>query len=185
MQARIHSITPYSVVNGPGNRSVVHFQGCTLNCPGCFNKDTHDLSIGRSMTVEEIIIEIPSDVDGVTISGGEPFLQQQFLLELVKNLKDRNHTIVIFSGFYLHEIKKMKTGIQVLDYIDALIDGRFEENQLADDGLHGSDNQNIHLFTDLYKEIDFDHRDTEIWLDENGNIQITGFPSIDFLNKIK
>jgi anaerobic ribonucleoside-triphosphate reductase activating protein len=137
------------------------------------------------MSVEDILKNIPENVDGVTISGGEPFLQTNFLLSLVRALREKNYSIVVFSGFYLREIKTMPQGTKVLEHIDALIDGRFEESAIAESGLHGSSNQTIHLFTDLFTEKDFEPRDTEIWIDENGEIRMTGFPTESLLEKIK
>lgn len=181
----IHAITPQSTVNGPGTRFVIHFQGCTLQCPGCFNPDTHSLSAGQQLTVSDIIKQIPPDISGVTISGGEPFLQPKFLLELVQQLRLSDYSIAIFSGFYLKEIEKMTLGLHILAQIDALIDGRFDETAMATMGLHGSNNQTIHLFTSRYTENDFSLRSTEIWIDAAGNIQITGFPTKNLLDQIK
>lgn len=181
----IHSIIPSSMVNGPYERTVVHFQGCTLNCPGCFNKDTHAMNIGRYMSAAEIMSNIPSHIKHVTISGGEPFLQAEGLHSLVTLLREKDYGIIVFSGFYLHEIMKMPYGEKILANIDVLIDGRFVKEELAVDGLRGSNNQTIHIFTNRYSPIELMNRNTEILIDTNGNIQITGFPSSFLLQVLK
>jgi anaerobic ribonucleoside-triphosphate reductase activating protein len=182
---RIHALNEYSLVNGPGVRSVIHFQGCKFACPGCFNPETHSMSGGFEITVDEVINKIPTDIDGVTISGGEPFLQQEALLELVKRIRTLGHSIVIFSGFYMYEIQNLKHGPEILKYVDALIDGRFDQSVMSVDGLHGSDNQTIHLLTDRYSKEDFVKREVEFTFDMDGNVRITGFPSMDLLQEIQ
>lgn len=181
----IHAITPMSVANGPGSRFVVHFQGCTLQCPGCFNPSTHAMEAGQQLSVVDIIRQIPPEINGVTISGGEPFLQTRFLLELTTQLRLLGYSIVVFSGFYISEIKKMTVGSNILAQIDTLVDGRFDDTAMATMGLHGSNNQTIHLLTDRYTIDDFTMRNTEIWIDPSGVIQITGFPNKSLLSKIK
>lgn len=176
---RIHSFTPSTFVNGPGNRAMIHFQGCTLACPGCFNTSTHSKDGGEEVSVSDLISRIPHSVDGVTISGGEPFLQQEGLLELVVELRNRFDSIVVFSGFYLHEIQKTRLGQKILDYIDVLIDGRFEIDRIAEDGLRGSSNQKIHLLTGRHTPEEFQGRNVEITVDLEGKLILTGFPTSD------
>ena len=65
------------------------------------------------MSVEDILNSIPPDIDGITISGGEPFLQADFLLALVGELRKQDCSIVVFSGFYLSEIKKITNGLDI------------------------------------------------------------------------
>ncbi|PAD72870.1 4Fe-4S single cluster domain-containing protein [Paenibacillus campinasensis] len=173
---RIHSFTPSTFVNGPGNRAMIHTQGCTLACPGCFNNSTHSKDGGKEVSVPDLIQRIPADVDGVTISGGEPFLQPEDLLELVTELRERVDSIVVFSGFYLREIQKMPLGQKILGQIDVLIDGRFEIENIAQNGVRGSENQTIHLLTERHCREEFEERNVEIIIDNEGKLIMTGFP---------
>lgn len=182
--AYIHEITKQSKVNGPFNRTVIHFQGCTLNCPGCFNTSTHPMKNGIQHTVESLLKEIPKEQEHITISGGEPFLQASFLLDFVKACRENNYKIVVFSGFYKHEIEKMQEGKEVLKYIDVLIDGRFEENKQTND-LKGSNNQTVHLLTDVYTAKQFQKHQVEILIGPNGELRMTGFPTGNLINSIK
>ena len=75
---RIAGVTPCSLVNGDGVRYVVFLQGCAHHCPGCQNPDTWDFDGGQETRVEWLadIIRQQKYVDGITISGGDPFYQQ-------------------------------------------------------------------------------------------------------------
>jgi len=104
--AKIHSIDSFSTVDGPGIRFVIFMQGCHLKCKYCQNRDTWDISGGKYYSLNEIFDRImqyknyliPSG-GGVTISGGEPLLQANFLIELFQKLKQENiHTCIDTSG---------------------------------------------------------------------------------------
>lgn len=172
----VHSVIASSMVNGPYERTVIHLQGCTLDCPGCFNPDTHPLKHGMTMSVDQVIAAIPSGRRDVTISGGEPFLQAKELLELVSRLRQASIGILIFSGFYKHEIEKMQFGLAILAQIDVLVDGRYELTHPAQDGLRGSENQTIWNLSTRYPTRLLAARQTELLIDSQGNVQITGFP---------
>ena len=105
---RIHSVESFGTVDGPGIRFVVFMQGCALKCKYCHNRDTWDTSLGKEMSVNELLEEILRYEDyffrsggGVTISGGEPLLQLDFLIELFRKLKNHNiHTAIDTSGMF-------------------------------------------------------------------------------------
>ncbi|GAA4840321.1 4Fe-4S single cluster domain-containing protein [Paenibacillus vulneris] len=180
----IHGIHRYSYVNGPGKRCVIHFQGCTLDCPGCFNPDSHPLDGGTRMTLETVLECIPQDIEGVTISGGEPFLQQEGLLELVKYIRSRHLSVVLFTGFTMKELRQMPLATDILQHVDVLIDGRFDESVPSSELTAGSYNQTIHLLSERYILEDFKARQVEITLNSDGTIQMTGFPSDSLLKSI-
>lgn len=105
MLGRIHSYESFGTVDGPGIRFVVFMQGCPMRCLYCHNPDTWDGKGGRSVTAEEVFSEARKYKSyfgangGVTVSGGEPLLQTEFLIELFKLLKaDGIHTCVDTSG---------------------------------------------------------------------------------------
>ena len=105
---RIHSFESLGAVDGPGIRFVVFMQGCNLKCKYCQNRDTWDINMGKKYTVEEVINKImryknyivQSD-GGVTLSGGEPLLQQDFVIALFEKLKKYNiSTCLDTSGMF-------------------------------------------------------------------------------------
>src|SRR5512142_2285205 len=88
---RVHSFLESSRSNGPGNRAVLWVQGCSLGCPGCFNPETHPTDPAELIPVDELVKRIQKlspDLEGLTISGGEPLQQRravQALLEQVRS----------------------------------------------------------------------------------------------------
>lgn len=106
MIGKIHSTESFGTVDGPGIRFVIFMQGCTLKCKYCHNRDTWDVNSGTKITVQELLKQIQnykSYMDnsggGVTVSGGEPLLQAEFVTELFKELKNMGiHTALDTAG---------------------------------------------------------------------------------------
>lgn len=147
---KIASVINDSIVDGPGIRMTVFFQGCNHQCVGCFNKETWDFNGGHYCDVEDIYkVAMKSPLlDGITLSGGDPFYQIKGALELVKLFENTNLNIMAYTGFTyeeLLEISKNNGDLQAfLPKIDILVDGRFDINK-KDIGLRyrGSSNQRI------------------------------------------
>ena len=168
----IHSIHT-SKLNGPGKRLVIWTQGCTKACKNCFNPNTWKFE-GLNISPIDIIKEI-RDVDGVTISGGDP-LEQEDILDLLIPLYELNLSkgIILFSGFTIDEINNSSLR-ECLNYIDVLIDGRYIDELRISNNFKGSENQNIIYFSDKIKPEELEI-DQEI---EIGDGYISGFPYID------
>ena len=106
MLGKIHSIESFGTVDGPGIRFVIFMQGCSLKCKYCHNRDTWKINSGTSISVSELLKQIQnykSYMDnsggGVTVSGGEPLLQAEFVTELFKELKNMGiHTALDTAG---------------------------------------------------------------------------------------
>ena len=93
MTGKIHSTESFGTVDGPGIRFVVFMQGCPLRCKYCHNPDTWNVSGGFDMTADEIIKEYKKNASfytkgGITVTGGEPLLQIDFLTELFSLAKE-------------------------------------------------------------------------------------------------
>ena len=102
MNLRVAGIVEDSIVDGPGFRFTVFVQGCSHHCEGCHNPQTHDPGGGKELSTEEIIREMRSNplTDGLTLSGGEPFAQPEFTLQLLHMAKEAGiHTAVETSGY--------------------------------------------------------------------------------------
>lgn len=105
---RIHSFETLGTVDGPGLRFVVFMQGCHLRCKYCHNRDTWNTCAGQAISLDELVNKIEKYINyfkasggGVTISGGEPLLQIDFLISLFKKLKALNiHTAIDTSGMF-------------------------------------------------------------------------------------
>lgn len=148
MKLRVAGVVRESVVDGPGIRYVVFTQGCKHNCPGCHNPETHDLNGGYEVDTDELAEDIKRNVflNGVTFSGGEPFLQAGALSDLAEKVKEQNLNIVSYSGFTFEELLKVGDSNQkkLLGMIDVLIDGKFKISE-RDISLkfRGSRNQRV------------------------------------------
>jgi len=153
MKCLIHAFERTSRANGPGLRAVIWFQGCSLGCPGCFNPATHDPRGGYESDTESLAAEIlamSDQVEGVSISGGEPFQQPAALLDLLIRLADSPLSRLVFTGYTLPEINRLPLGPQILRHLDVLIARRYSPAHLSGHGLLGSPNQQIHLLTGRY-----------------------------------
>lgn len=170
-----------SKVNGPGNRFVLWTQGCSKGCSECFNPETWSTNIFKEYSPKQISELIKDfEVDGVTISGGDPLEQEDELLELLFLLKEIKlpKGIILFTGFSRNEIRENPIRESCLRYIDVLIDGRYEKNLKVDFSLRGSSNQEFYFFSNKISstELVFD-QEIEISSLE-GDIMMTGFPNI-------
>lgn len=141
-------------VLGPGKRIGIWVAGCNKNCLGCISPELKNEMNGRKMSTQEIIkvINLIGVIpDGITISGGEPFLHPDSLLSLVMELKKITDDILIFTGFAYEELCKDVFSLKVLENISVLIDGRYIQNLNDGIGLRGSSNQRIMCFRNAEK----------------------------------
>lgn len=139
-----------SVVDGEGIRAVIWTQGCSHNCPGCHNPETHDFNSGYLVDIENIKEQIKglSFHTGITLSGGDPLMQVEPCLEIAKYSKELGLDIWCYTGFTFEELllaSKSKPIIKdFLNTIDVLVDGRFKlEEKSYDVIFRGSKNQRI------------------------------------------
>ncbi|WP_214826362.1 anaerobic ribonucleoside-triphosphate reductase activating protein [Exiguobacterium algae] len=144
---RVLSIVDESVVDGPGVRTVVFTAGCPHRCPGCHNPTSWNPNGGVEKSIQELSHHIAHvGWEGVTISGGEPFLQKEELAMLVQECKKQGKNVWVYTGYTLQQLENMEdTHVQyVLDHADVLVDGRFEQS-LKDLSLRfrGSSNQRV------------------------------------------
>lgn len=150
---------PVSVL-GHGRRIGIWLQGCSIRCPSCCSLDTWEFEQDRGMDVALLVDwcrEVSGDfLDGVTISGGEPFDQPEALLALLMALDlwrddDRGRfDILLYSGYSERRVRRDFT--EHLRHIDAVVAGPFKENAGGEKRYCGSDNQRILLFSPLAEE---------------------------------
>lgn len=104
MQGRIHSLESFGTVDGPGVRFVVFVQGCPMRCAYCHNPDTWEMNAGTLMEPSEIIAQYERNSSfyrggGLTVTGGEPLMQLDFLIELFTLAREKSiHTCLDTSG---------------------------------------------------------------------------------------
>lgn len=176
---RMHHFEPRSRVNGPGMRSVLWLQGCTLNCPGCFNPQTHSQHAGSPVSVDELLARIlaqNSQIEGITVSGGEPFQQAASLSILLHAVKQATTlSVVLFTGFSWTEVNCFSEADKILANVDVLLAGRYQANRRVASGLLGSSNKTVHFLSSRYRQADLDQvPETEIVIQSNGDIRVSG-----------
>jgi anaerobic ribonucleoside-triphosphate reductase activating protein len=178
MQMRLHAFEPFSRANGPGLRAVVWFQGCSLQCSGCFNPATHDPNAGRAADTDKLvesILTLRDPIEGVSISGGEPFEQPEALLALADGIKERDLSVLVFSGFTFDRIHDLPFSVEILRNVDVLIAGPYMQSLHSGRGLIGSLNQKIHFLTGRYSPLDFASLPgREMILHKDGSITLSG-----------
>lgn len=158
---------------------MIWLQGCSLRCPGCFNPRTHSRSPNRLIRPEDLVTVIKADaveIEGLTISGGEPLEQPDGLCRLLDGVRnDTSLSVILFSGLEMEEIGAMPLGSDILRGIDVLIAGRFVQARRLSRGLRGSSNQRIHLLTDRYSLSQIEETPVaEVIVDPEGRLTLSG-----------
>ncbi len=157
---KIHSFQSMGAVDGPGIRCVVFMQGCPLRCVYCHNPDTHEFDAGETYTAQEMcqkILRFKSYIKngGVTVSGGEPLMQAEFVTELFTLLKENGiHTALDTSG--IGDLQKAKELLEVTDLVLADVKFLSDENYKK---YAGAEFDKVKEFLDLTKEIG-----TPLWI---------------------
>jgi len=183
MELNLMGLTPNTTVNGPGNRFLIHFQGCNLVCPNCFNPESWSFKAKKLISVESLADTIlNSKTDGISISGGEPFLQPEGLLHLLEYLHRDGSPfqkgVLIFTGFYEHELKKIPEYEKILKFTDVIISGRYNfELRVYGSMLSSSNQKFIWGGKGLIKEEELMNQDFEIIIESDG-LKLTGFPNL-------
>ena len=191
-----------SDMDGPGKRTVFHFAGCSIRCPGCVNKHYWDRSAGEAMhpklAAGRAILDETATAHldrGVTIYGGEPFDQPKrefytFLRDLqyfaaVGTLKEG---VIVYTGYTLESIQDKVWFKRIIQFglIDVLIDGPYVDD-LNDNTLDmkGSANQRMHFLTNRLSPMDFDVREASVTISPFGIVTLRGFPDADTLEAVE
>lgn len=143
-------LQPDSIVDGEGIRTVIWTQGCSHHCLGCHNPETHDIEGGALVDLEEVyeIIDSLEGQDGITFSGGDPFMQSKACSEIAKYARKKGYTIWAYTGYTFEQLLRLsKTRLEIMDFlkeIDILVDGKFELSKKSYNTLfRGSSNQRI------------------------------------------
>lgn len=147
---RIAGFVEESIVDGPGFRIVIFFQGCAHHCYGCHNPETWDFEGGKEVSFDLIkkIIDDNPYADGITLSGGDPLYQIDASTEIAEYAKSKGLDVILYTGFLFEEVLEMTKANRrlkdLLNNVDTLIDGPFilEQRHLSLK-FRGSSNQRI------------------------------------------
>jgi len=180
----VHDVLPVSYANGPGRRTVVWTQGCSKRCPGCSNPLTHSHRPHVLLDPKQLAEAIATitNIEGVTITGGEPCEQALAVGRLCRLVREKNLSVMLFTGWEYEDLCKSsdKSVRELLSQIDILVSGPFFRH-LADKNLiwRGSSNQQITFLTDRYSpEVLNDKNPPQVegQFSTGRSLQITGFP---------
>lgn len=185
MIGRIHSTETFGTVDGPGIRYVVFMQGCPMRCLYCHNPDTWTIGVGREVTVDDLMKEYDGCKEfynggGITVTGGEPLMQIEFLTEFFTTAKLRGiHTCIDTSGIVFN--RKSPEFMEKLDKLLALTDLVMLDIKHIDNEKHkvlcAQPNTNILDFATYLSEIN-----KPVWL---RHVVVPGYTDIpEYLEKL-
>jgi len=143
MEIYVAGIVYGSMVDGKGLRTTIFLSGCSVGCDECHNKKYWDKKKGKLFTIKELVKAIlpKTPQKKVTISGGEPMEQEDALIQLLKELKNYNFDIGLYTSYDLDDISK-----EIIQYLNFIKTGKFDKNKKVSGKFFGSSNQRIDYF---------------------------------------
>ena len=194
---RIARFQERSQALGPGTRAVVWFQGCAFDCPGCIAAEMNrsdDFDLTTPSDLVERVLKI-SGIEGVTLSGGDPFDQPLDLLaDFLEDLKRRSElSVMCYTGRTLDQLRRGEPNdvtARILKRLDILIDGLYVESLNDGSAWRGSSNQQIHFLSPRYRHFessvcDSRERQLEVSISSSHEIEITGIPPTGFMDRLR
>ena len=188
---QLYAVIPQTQSLGLGTRFAIWVQGCPFRCENCMTPNSLPLDAGQTIDLSQLtqwIIETP-EIEGITISGGEPFLQAAGLSELIQRVQqERDLGVICYSGYTLEHLQRLGLRLSsirnFLTKIDALIDGQYVDHLNDGLSLRGSSNQKLHLLSSRYSDLAFaqHQRTVEVHLQEQ-DIMLVGIPTPAFLQQ--
>ena len=191
---RIADVADTCSTLGPGIRAIVWVQGCTLACPGCIAPEKQSMVGGRSVPIDSLAHHICSlgTIEGITLSGGEPFLQAGALVKLVAAIqKHRDLSVMAYTGYTLPYLRDHGHDDQhaLLALVDILVDGPFIAERATAKLWRGSDNQCVHFLTPRYaclsRHVDEEGVHLDIQVGADGTVMWMGIPPPGFRERFE
>ena len=145
MELYILDIIESTIVDGPGMRTTIYAAGCNHHCKKCHNPQSWSIDNGVKLPINKILDKILSNNENVTFSGGDPLFQLSGFSKLAKLIKENsNKTIWCYTGFTYEQVLTLPNSIELLKYIDVMVDGPFiEEKKDLNLAFRGSSNQRL------------------------------------------
>lgn len=179
---------------GPGTRSVVWFFGCSRSCPGCIAKiggEVEDYTEETPSELADWVLEGAGSIEGVTLSGGEPFEQplDEMAQFLEKIRADSKLSVIVYTGSSYEELLQNGGARRLLGLIDVLIDGPYRQEEDYGQLWRGSENQRFHFLSPRYEEhknswFTARGREVEIDLDIHNSFLLSGLPRKNFISDL-
>ena len=175
-----------SRIYGPGERTVVWLQGCSIKCENCWNDELWTFDGGRDVEHAELINRVHDNGDvGITLLGGEPLDQAPAVLGFVEVAHKAGLDVLLYTGYELNEL----SGIQqrCIEMADIVIHGRYVHELRSEQLLwRGSTNQEILINSPKYQDLELkEHRQMEVHIDEFGRVKVVGYPPESLIDSIE
>ena len=192
MQIRIYNYQDGVRKLGPGIRFVLWTQGCQRRCKGCMTPMSRDMNGGKPFETSELSeMIIKSNREGITISGGEPFLQAKELCDLIDKVREHADVgVIIYTGYTFEELKEYNEEyrLKLLEKTDLLIDGPYIDELNDGKKLRGSSNQRALLLTERYRDHVNDYgsgkAEVEFFVKED-KVVMVGVPDKDVFDRFR
>ena len=148
------------MVLGPGKRVGIWLYGCNRRCKGCISPQLQEFNYSKNISVDRLIERLDSvldnhEVDGITISGGEPFEQAQELDDFLEKISTKVKDVLLYTGYTIEELKGKESPVieNILKKVSVLIDGEYRENENKGHAIKGSENQRIIYNDDAVRQL--------------------------------
>lgn len=187
---RVGARVPVTHAEGPGARYALWLQGCSIRCPGCCNPHLFEAAGGEPVPAATLLAEVAAvrtEVEGVTLLGGEPFEQASALAAFASGVRALGLSVLAFSGYRIEELRARRDQgtSALLAATDVLVDGRYEATRPETERLWaGSTNQRFHYLTDRYSTAierpspGTRLRSVEVRLAPDGRLSLNGWPVV-------
>jgi anaerobic ribonucleoside-triphosphate reductase activating protein len=187
MDIQIGHILQSSEIYGPGIRSVLWVQGCTLACEGCWNTQYWAANEGLTTTTKEILKQwkATQGLEGITLLGGEPLQQPEAVFHLIQGAKDLGLSVFLYTGYEPEEFTSIMQSC--FNMSDIVVTGRYVHS-LRNTALRwrGSTNQVVHFPTPMYQSLKIlEQHEVEVHLSSTGELSVYGYANDEFLTSIE
>ena len=187
MKIQIGHTLESSEIYGPGLRSVLWVQGCTLACKGCWNTQYWSSTGGITTSVDEIVEKWAStpELEGITLLGGEPMQQVVPVHALIRGARRMGLSVFLYTGYEPEEFSTDM--LDCFNMSDIVVTGRYV-HQLRNTNLRwrGSTNQVVHFPTPRYQALDIEEQhEVEVHLSSEGELSVYGYATDEFLTSIE
>tara|TARA_B110001452_G_scaffold264447_1_gene267481 strand:+ start:780 stop:1388 length:609 start_codon:yes stop_codon:yes gene_type:complete len=182
---RVASVIESSKIYGPGSRTVLWLQGCSIRCDKCWNDELWSFEGGKKMFSSRLLDTVRKNGDvGFTLLGGEPLDQAPAVVHFIKEVQSMGFDVVLYTGYELHELSSAQK--QCVNMSDIVIHGRYVHELRSENLLwRGSTNQEILIQNEKYSGIALtEKRQMEIHLNDLGQVKVIGYPTNELLRSI-
>jgi anaerobic ribonucleoside-triphosphate reductase activating protein len=182
---RVACVIESSKIYGPGPRTALWLQGCSIRCENCWNDELWSFEGGNEMSSSNLIHTVHHNGDGgFTLLGGEPLDQAPSVHKFILEVQAQGLDVVLYTGYELEELSKIQQ--KCVAAADIVIHGRYKHELRSVNLLwRGSTNQEILINNSKFKTIDLsEKRQMEIHISDEGRIKILGYPTDELLSSV-